>query len=364
MIACAAALCYNSCAAAHGAPHKRLLERRGRPAQIERNGIMKRGILLFLTAVMLFMLCACGKQKTEPDTQNDQPGQTQQPQDDQPTPELDEPEPAVLQVCHTDGQGGFTMTQVEAASGSPTALISALIDAGVLYGNVAVNSMKTVDEGIDLDLNAAFQTQLEAVGQSGEAALLGCVVNSFLETYGGQGVLLTVDGKSLQGASSPYEGYLPAFTSYPVEQSEDTDEPDSDEPDVPDAPAQSEETQTAASVVTLAQSLIGAPFEWGATGPDTFDNSGFVYYCFAQNGVTVPRMTADMAKDGLAVEQADLLPGDLVFFSYDGGDPSYVGIYIGDGKFIAENNEDSPVCTHDMTLSYYQDIYVCARRYA
>ena len=125
-----------------------------------------------------------------------------------------------------------------------------------------------------------------------------------------------------------------------------------------------EEMTTADSIVALAQSLIGAEYEWGAEGPDTFDNSGFVYYCFTENGVSIPRKTTDMYDAGTVVEVEDLLPGDLVFFTYnEDKSASYVGIYIGDGQFIAENNEDSPVCIHDMTLNYYVEIYIGARRY-
>ncbi len=124
------------------------------------------------------------------------------------------------------------------------------------------------------------------------------------------------------------------------------------------------ETSSVNSVVALAESLIGAEFEWGAAGPDTFDNSGFAYYCFKENGITIPRKTVEMFASGTAVEREDLLPGDLVFFTYnDDRSASYVGIYMGDGQFIAENNEDSPVCIHDMTLDYYTKIYIGARRY-
>jgi cell wall-associated NlpC family hydrolase len=124
------------------------------------------------------------------------------------------------------------------------------------------------------------------------------------------------------------------------------------------------EMTTADKIVALAQSLIGAPYEYGATGPDTFDNSGFVYYCFKENGISLPRKTSEMFAAGTAVAQEDLLPGDLVFFTYnEDRSPSYVGIYIGDGQFIAENKEDRPVSIHDMTLDYYQKIFVGARRY-
>ncbi|NLT13986.1 MAG: C40 family peptidase [Clostridiales bacterium] len=125
-----------------------------------------------------------------------------------------------------------------------------------------------------------------------------------------------------------------------------------------------EETTVADGIVSLAQSLIGAAYEWGAAGPDTFDNSGFVYYCFRENGVNLPRKTSEMFLSGMAVEQEDLLPGDLVFFTYnEDRSASYVGIFMGGGQFIAENNEDRPVSIHDMTLDYYKKIYVGARRY-
>ncbi len=52
-------------------------------------------------------------------------------------------------------------------------------------------------------------------------------------------------------------------------------------------PGDEEGISTADGIVALAESLIGAEYEWGATGPDTFDNSGFAYYCFKENGITL-----------------------------------------------------------------------------
>ena len=132
----------------------------------------------------------------------------------------------------------------------------------------------------------------------------------------------------------------------------------------PAAGGDAEEASAADRIVSLAESLIGAEYEWGAAGPDTFDNSGFAYYCFSENGINVPRRTQEMFAAGTAVEQEDLLPGDLVFFTYnEDQSASYVGIYVGGGQFIAENNESSPVCAYDMTLDYFTQIYVGARRY-
>lgn len=330
---------------------------------------MKRWLILLLTASMLFSLCAC-KHTQEPATPTDvtpsdvtepQP----QPEDPQPQPEDPQPEqPSYTMYVYTaDGSGSFAVSEELVETRSPATLIGALARAGVLDSGVSANSMENISGGMVLDLNTAFQTQLTDAGAEGELALLGCVVNSFLKTFDGQGLLLTVNHETLMGATEPFDYYLSMIQSYPP-----TAQPIVPEtPEVPEVPAAPEQflaSSTAEAIVELAKSLTGAPFEWGAAGPETFDNSGFVCYCFAQNGVIVPRITADMLSSGLSVERESLLPGDLVFFSFDGGTPSYVGIYIGDGQFIAENSEESPVAIRDMATGYYSGIFVCARRYA
>ena len=328
---------------------------------------MKRWLILLLTASMLFSLCAC-KRAQEPTTPTDvtPPDVTEpqpQPEDPNPVgPEDPQPEqPAYTMYVYTaDGSGSFAVSEESVETRSPATLIGALARAGVLDSGVSANSMENISGGMVLDLNTAFQTQLTDAGAEGELALLGCVVNSFLKTFDGQGILLTVNHETLMGATEPFDYYLPMIQSYPP-----TAQPIVPEtPEVPAAPEQFLASSTAEAIVELARSLTGAPFEWGAAGPETFDNSGFVCYCFAQNGVIVPRITADMLSSGLSVERESLLPGDLVFFSFDGGTPSYVGIYIGDGQFIAENSEESPVAIRDMATGYYSGIFVCARRYA
>ena len=41
----------------------------------------------------------------------------------------------------------------------------------------------------------------------------------------------------------------------------------------------------------------------------------------------------------------------------------YTGIYLGGGRFIACSNEEKPVIVQDMTLKYFTDHYVTARRF-
>lgn len=119
------------------------------------------------------------------------------------------------------------------------------------------------------------------------------------------------------------------------------------------------------TVAALAKSLVGTPFRLGAAGPDAFDNSGFLVYCYQHFGIPLPRKTGEIAKAGTAVERADLQPGDAVFFYNDTpGAAQYAGIYIGDGRFVSCNNEDSPTKIQDLRLPYFTQHYVGARRFS
>jgi hypothetical protein len=86
---------------------------------------------------------------------------------------------------------------------------------------------------------------------------------------------------------------------------------------------------TGDDLVSLARTQIGKPYVFGATGPNSFDCSGLVYWCMKQLGVSVGRTTYQQIFDGAAVSQSQLAPGDLVF-----PDAGHVQIYSGGGKVI------------------------------
>ena len=92
------------------------------------------------------------------------------------------------------------------------------------------------------------------------------------------------------------------------------------------APATKGETALA-----FAKEQLGDKYKYGAAGPDAWDCSGLTMKAWADAGVSLPHNAAAQYKQGKKVAQADLQPGDLVFF-YSG--PSHVGIYAGDGQVI------------------------------
>ncbi|AKH81966.1 hypothetical protein AA958_06785 [Streptomyces sp. CNQ-509] len=87
-----------------------------------------------------------------------------------------------------------------------------------------------------------------------------------------------------------------------------------------------------AAALSAAQSKLGAPYVYGATGPSSFDCSGLTGWAFSQAGVALPRISQDQANVGTRISSvSQLQPGDLVFFY---SDLHHVGIYAGNGQII------------------------------
>jgi peptidoglycan DL-endopeptidase CwlO len=87
----------------------------------------------------------------------------------------------------------------------------------------------------------------------------------------------------------------------------------------------------AISAVNAALSKQGDPYVWGATGPNSFDCSGLTQWAYKQAGVSLPRSTYSQVAVGTSVSEANLQPGDLMFFY---SDYSHEGIYIGNGNMV------------------------------
>lgn len=90
-------------------------------------------------------------------------------------------------------------------------------------------------------------------------------------------------------------------------------------------------SQRAAAALSAAQSKIGSPYVWGATGPNSFDCSGLTSWAYAQAGVSIPRTSQSQASAGTRLTMSQLKPGDLVLFY---SDLHHVGLYAGNGQVL------------------------------
>ena len=84
-------------------------------------------------------------------------------------------------------------------------------------------------------------------------------------------------------------------------------------------------------VVNCARNQLGKPYIWGAVGPDSFDCSGLVCYCYDQCGIGFGyrATTYTLIEEGSEVSQSNLVKADLVFPSIE-----HVQIYSGNGNII------------------------------
>ena len=102
--------------------------------------------------------------------------------------------------------------------------------------------------------------------------------------------------------------------------------------------------RAAAVAFARAQVLARKPYVWGAAGPNSFDCSGLAYASYKAAGLAYPdwqRVTAALYfVDTQRVALADLVPGDLLFYSYDGTVQNihHVTIYAGNGMMWEANS--------------------------
>lgn len=119
------------------------------------------------------------------------------------------------------------------------------------------------------------------------------------------------------------------------------------------------------SVLQRALALLGTPYRWGGTSPESgFDCSGLVGYVFRNAlGIELPRVSREMAKAGeLVSDREALAAGDLVFFGKRGRVVDHVGIYVGDGKFVHAPRTGRDVTVSDLDTGYWNDKFLQARR--
>jgi cell wall-associated NlpC family hydrolase len=111
-----------------------------------------------------------------------------------------------------------------------------------------------------------------------------------------------------------------------------------------------------ASVLQAAYSVIGTPYQYGGSSPETgFDCSGFTMWAWSHAGVYLPHSSAAQYASLPHVAQSDLQPGDLVFFY---SPISHVGIYVGGGSMIHSPQTGSVVSV----VPIYWDSFAGAAR--
>ena len=136
--------------------------------------------------------------------------------------------------------------------------------------------------------------------------------------------------------------------------------------DAPDPGVKQEATGDAGTVMSKAEEYIGTPYATpGYNNFDGIDCSGLTMVAYAAVGIELPHWDNEQYNYGEAVDEADLKPGDLVFFA-DSSMPSHgnyginhVGLYYGNGQVLHASSYFGQTTVSDLA---YIPGYLGARR--
>jgi cell wall-associated NlpC family hydrolase len=99
----------------------------------------------------------------------------------------------------------------------------------------------------------------------------------------------------------------------------------------------------------------GKPYQWGASGPNSFDCSGLVMYAWAAAGVRLSHYVPSQYAETRHVSLDQIQPGDIIYYNGFGHD----GIYIGGGQIIHAPHTGDVVRVADL---YYVGNPIAASR--
>ncbi|MDO4564388.1 MAG: peptidoglycan-binding protein [Clostridia bacterium] len=120
--------------------------------------------------------------------------------------------------------------------------------------------------------------------------------------------------------------------------------------------------------IAIAESKLGCKYVRGAKGPNTFDCSGFVYWCLNQAGIKQSYLTSigwrTVTKYKKITSMDDLKRGDILVFSgATATGKGHVGIYLGNNKMIdAGSSKGAVVIRSSIRTTYWTSHFLMAYR--
>ena len=116
---------------------------------------------------------------------------------------------------------------------------------------------------------------------------------------------------------------------------------------------------SAGNLIAIASSKLGCPYVWGSKGPNSFDCSGFVYWCLNQAGVGQSYLTSSGWRNPGRYQRISSIDsvqaGDIIVVS------GHVGICAGGGTVIDASSSNGRV-VHRSISSWWRNNFIVAWR--
>ncbi len=184
---------------------------------------MKKRLVLWLTLLMMFSITGCTNETADIKAPEIQPENGEEA--------AEEAEPVNVLIYYGNASAdGFEQKEVEIMGLTPQNLIGELAKLNVVSIDTEVKSFEQDGKALKLDLSKGFSKYLNMMGSSGEYIVMGGLVNTFLDAYDGENILITVEGEMLETGHTSYEGPLTFFESDNKEQEPEETGTESTEP--------------------------------------------------------------------------------------------------------------------------------------
>lgn len=120
------------------------------------------------------------------------------------------------------------------------------------------------------------------------------------------------------------------------------------------------QSELRSEIASYAQKFVGNPYVWGGESLTRgADCSGFVQTIYRQYGYSIPRVSADQARNaGKEVSVSERKPGDLIFYRNSSGNVNHVAMYIGNDRIVHAANSRQGIITSAFN---YRDVYKVRR---
>lgn len=176
---------------------------------------MKKKLVLMLL-VLILGLTACDN--TESVDTNAEQEKTENTGDvlaedkDEPETEVEGTEEVAITIYYPDDMLEEVLTEVVECDELAEEIVWELLkEKEILRSECMINTFKQEGTSLELDVNEAFGEQLRSYGTAGESMMLHCVVNTFLDAYQCEQIMITENGEILCSGHAEYTDY---FTRY------------------------------------------------------------------------------------------------------------------------------------------------------
>ena len=147
---------------------------------------------MLITLLCCMILTACGTGTPEPAIPN-------------------QPDKVVIIYSGNDNADGFCTTEVPVEEVNMNVLVEELIKVGVLTEDIGIGAMKIDGTCLHLTFPPSFADLLRSQGTAGEYILMGSIVNTFLDAFEAETILIDTGNGILESGHVIYDFPMTRF---------------------------------------------------------------------------------------------------------------------------------------------------------